>query len=182
MYEVIAKDYSDYFLDLSVNQFTVHWCGHSRQKTITVPHYAAHSAVLVRETMRFCQFLKLKIAGSFPSELRLSVLREMLREDLQFQLEKITCPAVLRLMFEALNEEIRQWLATEGGIFGEEGLGKYLLQWDFTEKDDLVAYFAGKADVDEDCPAELAFFYNLQWDRAGAPAKAGMEDEESLPS
>jgi hypothetical protein len=83
--------------------------------------------------LRFYRFLKGKIEGSFPNELRISVIREMLREDIHFQLEKITTPAIVRQIVEALNEEIRQLVSgmQEYAVFGEEGLAKYLLTWDF---------------------------------------------------
>lgn len=81
MYEIVAKDYHDYFLDLSLNQFTVHWCGHS-QKKIKAPHFAAHAQLLISQSLRLFRFLRQKVEASFPAELRLSVLREMLREDL----------------------------------------------------------------------------------------------------
>lgn len=57
MYEIIARDYQDYLLDLALNQITVHWCGHSRQST-PVAHYASHISALVRESLRLCNFLK----------------------------------------------------------------------------------------------------------------------------
>jgi hypothetical protein len=47
MYEVIAKDYQDYFMDISVNEFTVHWCGHSQQKTEAFTHYAQYAKLLI---------------------------------------------------------------------------------------------------------------------------------------
>lgn len=29
MYQVLAKDYLEYSVDMSINEITVHWCGHS---------------------------------------------------------------------------------------------------------------------------------------------------------
>ena len=61
-------------------------------------------------------------------------------------------------------------------------LSKYLIAWDFAEKDDLVAYFAAKAAIAEDCPPHMRFYYNLIDDASAAPAKKSDEEEESLQS
>lgn len=29
MYETLAKDYIEYMVDISMNDYNVHWCGHS---------------------------------------------------------------------------------------------------------------------------------------------------------
>lgn len=72
-------------------------------------------------------------------------------------LEKITSSSVIRQIVEALNQALRKTLS-------EKEDGKGILQWDFTEKDDLVAYFAAKAGISEDCPKGLDFFFNIQDD------------------
>ena len=66
MYEVLARDYQDYFLDISVNEFTVHWCGHSQQTTTNIPHYSRHAQLLLEQTMSFFSFLLSKVSDSFP--------------------------------------------------------------------------------------------------------------------
>jgi hypothetical protein len=60
---------------------------------------------------------------------------------------------------------------------GEEGIRKYLIVWDFTEKDDLIAYFAAKAGIAEDCPSYLSFYYNIQDDPATTQPKHVDEDQ-----
>ena len=30
MYETLAKDYIEYMVDISINEYNVHWCGHSQ--------------------------------------------------------------------------------------------------------------------------------------------------------
>lgn len=66
-------------------------------------------------------------------------------------------------------------------VFGEEGLAKYLIGWDFSEKDDLIAYFASKAEITEDCPPQLSFFYNLQDDPDAIVPKL-LTGDESIQS
>lgn len=52
---------------------------------------------------------------------------------------------------------IKDWLVTFSKflIFTEEAMVQNKVQIDFQEKDNLLAYFAGKADIPENCPANL---------------------------
>lgn len=43
-------------------------------------------------------------------------------------------------------------------------MSKYRIFLEFQEKDNLVAYFASKAEILLDCPPSMCFFYNLQKD------------------
>lgn len=49
------------------------------QKISNIPHYAAHSQLLLQQTLSFFNFLMKKVNASFPDELRLSTLRELMR-------------------------------------------------------------------------------------------------------
>lgn len=59
---------------------------------------------------------------------------------------------------------IKEFAEAVGGhhIFPEETVGQYKVQIDFQEKDNLLAYFASKAEIPENCPYSLEFYFNNQ--------------------
>ena len=57
-------------------------------------------------------------------------------------------------------------------------MAKLRVAFDFEEKDNLLTYFASKAQIAEDCPSQLSFFYNIQLDsNAKSPVEVGSDSD-----
>lgn len=153
LYEVITKDYLEYMVDVSVNQFSVHRCGHSRHAIAQHPLFLPFKDALLHETSLFHAFIKHILYESSPQELRLGFVKEVIREDLAFASLKVGKPVVVREMVERVNEWVGEEVKgmSEFAVFEEEGVAKYRINWEFEEADSLLDYFCGKYGI-EDCP------------------------------
>jgi hypothetical protein len=85
---------------------------------------------------------------------------------LQFIGEKISKPVTLKGVLAIVNKWIKEEVEkmADYAVFGEEGFFKSRIVIDFEEKDNLLNYFSTKAKIEIDCPENLSFFYNIQWD------------------
>ena len=50
MYEILVKDYIDYVIDLSMNEYNVHWCGHSQHAIRNYPQFRYFNESVIIET------------------------------------------------------------------------------------------------------------------------------------
>lgn len=60
------KDYLEYMVDVSVNQFNVHRCGHSRHVIAAHPLFQPFQNSFVGETQLFYGFIKDLLFASAP--------------------------------------------------------------------------------------------------------------------
>jgi hypothetical protein len=93
---VLAKDYLEYSIDLSINEVNVHWCGHSRHSVLRSPIYAQIAPSFLAATEQYYLFLVRIVENTLPANIRLSTLRELFKEDIAFINNKIVKPVTLR--------------------------------------------------------------------------------------
>lgn len=60
---------------------------------------------------------------------------------------------------------------------GEEIMVKYLLPMQFEERDNLLAYFASKAEIEHNCPKPLDFFFSIQHNEGAEIPKITLETD-----
>ena len=108
MYETLAKDYMEYMIDLSMNEFNVHWCGHSSHAIRHYPLFEKFVGNIVTESLEMYDFLKQIINRSVPKEISLNIFKEVVKEDLSFADQRLFKPCILREIIEEVNDWIKQ--------------------------------------------------------------------------
>lgn len=58
MYQVLAKDYLEYSVDMSINELNVHWCGHSEHIIGYNPVFKEIASGFEEVSVSFYKYLK----------------------------------------------------------------------------------------------------------------------------
>ncbi len=103
MYEALAKDYIEYMVDISMNEFNVHWCGHSDHCIKNYPLFKPFLQGIVEETSTFYRFIEQIVNLSVPIELRLNIFKEVIKEDLSFSEERLFKPMIAKEIAATVN-------------------------------------------------------------------------------
>ena len=146
MYETLAKDYIEYMVDISINEVSVHWCGHSEHAVRGYPEFQRFAGDVVGETKELYEFLREVIDRSVPKEVRLNIFREVVKEDITFSDGRMFKPCIIRQIIDMVNREIKKEVKeiSEYSVFEEEGFNKHKITFDFNEKDGILGYFNTK--------------------------------------
>jgi hypothetical protein len=94
-------------VDISVNEFTVHWCGHSSHVIRHSPLFEQFHENLLGESNLFYGFVLTVLQKSVPAGLQLSVFREVAREDLSYLGFQIVKPVTQRAVLNLVNKAIK---------------------------------------------------------------------------
>ena len=163
LYEVVAKDFLEYVLDVSVNEFSVHWCGSSTQKfNPNAPFLSFQKAFLIYNA-EYTNNLAKVISAKCPENLHFTVLKEMVQADLTFINGKLVKPVTSREVLNDFMDRMKTEVESkpELHIFSEEHLEKYLPKVDFHYQDNLLVYFNGKESIPESCQEGMICFYEI---------------------
>lgn len=122
-YEMLVMEFNEYLVDVSVNEQTVHWCGHSRHQ-LQQP-YLKYEQQLLELNRAYC----------------LSLLPTCSASDLRRQLAQIDLEYLSVLQIK--NRTLKQMVAVANSDLQLEG--EHQLAFDFDEADRKLQFFNTKA-------------------------------------
>lgn len=64
---------------MSINEITVHWCGHSEQKIMNSPIYREISKGFVQNSVILYDYIKKLVEKHMPSDLKILTFRELMK-------------------------------------------------------------------------------------------------------
>ncbi len=91
-------------VDISMNEYNVHWCGHSGHVILSYPLFSSFVSQVLEESLKFYHFIKKIVDYSVPREIKLSILKEIIKDDLLFSEQRLFKPAVIVKITEMINK------------------------------------------------------------------------------
>ena len=88
---------------MSIDQVTVHWCGHSEHAIARAPAFKDITNSLIEVSVRYFEYLKNLIKSSIPVELQVPTFREIIKDDLSCLGEAVAKPVTLRALDSIVN-------------------------------------------------------------------------------
>ena len=124
----------------------------------------------VKETSNefYSHLQKLVFKKNSDKKMRISILKDLIKFDLDFIEGKFTKPVILKEVFtgaQSLIESLAKKLP-EFAVFTEEAVEKFSLHFDFSHKDNLLDYFCTKSETPNDCNQKLSCFFDSFKDKS----------------
>lgn len=66
-------------VDISINEFNVHWCGHSEHIIKKYPLFRDYYDNAVKESLEFYMHIRETISHSVPKEIQLNIFKEVVK-------------------------------------------------------------------------------------------------------
>ena len=102
LYEQISRDYVEYIMDLSVNELTVHWCGHS-QHDVQEPYLELEDAFLEYNEKYYSYLKGLVFCKQIKTEEK-TAFKSLLEAELGFLNRGFVKPMTLKKIAEYSNQ------------------------------------------------------------------------------